>query len=135
MSSFFENLVPLFAIVFTFGIPVLIIFWAIYTKHRERMRLIEKGVTTEDARKYFNESEKRPRNRFSALKWGILFVFLGAGIFLSNILSQFYDFGDGILFGLVILFLGLGFLIYYLIISKSLKNNPDTDLVSEKNQN
>jgi hypothetical protein len=98
------------------------------------MRLIEKGVTPEDARKYFNESEKRPRNRFSALKWGILFVFLGAGIFLSNILSQFYDFGDGILFGLVILFLGLGFLIYYLIISKSLKNNPDTDLVSEKNQ-
>jgi di/tricarboxylate transporter len=131
--SFFESLVPLFGIVFTFGIPGLIIFWLIYTKHRERMRIIEKGFTPEEAKKFFNESEKKPRNRFSALKWGIILLFLGAGIFLSNILSQFYDFGDGILIGLVILFLGAGYLIYYLIISRTLKNNPDTKLASEKN--
>jgi hypothetical protein len=131
--SFFEGLIPLFGIVFTFGIPGLIIFWAIYTKHKERMRLIEKGITPEEARKFFTDSEKKPRNRFSALKWGILFLFLGTGIFIANILSQFYDFNDGVLFGLVILFLGLGFLVYFLIISKASKNNTATDLVSEKN--
>ena len=97
------------------------------------MRLIEKGITPEEARKFFTDSEKKPRNRFSALKWGIIFLFLGAGIFIANILSQFYDFNDGVLFGLVILFLGLGFLVYFLIISKTMKNNTATDLVSEKN--
>jgi len=131
--SILENLVPLVAIVFTFGIPGLIIFWAIYTKHRERMRLIEKGVTPEDARKYFGEIEKRTRSPFSALKWGIIFLFLGAGILIANILSEVYSFGDGVTFGFVVFFIGLGYLIYYLVASKTLKSNPNSAVTSEKN--
>ena len=131
--SFLENLIPIFAIVFTFGIPGLIIFWAIYTKHRERMRLIEKGVTPEEARKYFNIAPIKYRNNFSALKFGIILLFLGLGIFLANILSEIYNFGDGVLFGLVILFIGAGFLVYYAIVSRATKNLAEAGKVSEKN--
>jgi len=131
--SFIEHLVPIFGIIFTFGIPGLIIFWAIYTKHRERMRLIEKGVTPEEARKYFNVTERRYRNNYSALKFGIILLFLGMGIFLANILSEVYNFGDGVLIGLVILFVGAAYLIYYAIVSRATKISSGNTTVSEKN--
>jgi hypothetical protein len=131
--SFLENLIPIIAIIFTFGIPGLIIFWAIYTKHRERMRLIEKGVTPEDARKYFGKAVLRNRNLNSSLKWGIILLFLGLGIFISNILSEVYFFSDGISAGLIILFIGLGFLLYYIIASKQMKANISTNNTSENN--
>jgi len=120
MNTFFEGLIPLFGIIFTFGIPGIIIFWVFYAKHRERMRLIDKGLTPDEVKNYFKaeikEADRRPRNPFGALKWGILFIFFGAGIFLANILEQKFDIDDGITFGLVVLFLGLGFLTYYLIV-------------------
>lgn len=110
-----EIVVPIFAFVFIFGFPAIIILWAIYTKHRERMRLIEKGISPEEAKKYFANVDKKPRNAFGALKWGILFLFLGAGIFTANILEQMYDLSDGVTSGLVIFFIGLGFVVYFLI--------------------
>ncbi|MBM4157307.1 MAG: hypothetical protein FJ216_00810 [Ignavibacteria bacterium] len=127
MSGIFESLVPLFGIVFTFGIPGLIIFWAIYSRHRERMRLIEKGISPDDAKHYFDKSGKniitKPVNPFAALKWGILLAFLGLGIFISQILSYNYDIEDGFGFGIIILALGLGALLYYFILSAKLKQS------------
>lgn len=118
MDSIIEKTIPIFGIIFTFGIPGIIIFWAIYSKHRERMRLIEKGLTPEEVKNYFSSPEKqmRPHNPFKALKWGILLLFLGAGIFVANVLEQKMDFNDGITFGVVLLFLGAGFLTYYLMV-------------------
>jgi hypothetical protein len=127
-----ENiLVPIFAFVFIFGFPSIIILWAIYTKHRERMRLIEKGISPEEAKKYFANVDKKPRNAFGALKWGILFLFLGAGIFTANVLEQMYDLSDGITTGLVIFFIGLGFVVYFLIANSRAGNTavpPKTTL-------
>jgi len=129
-----ENIiVPIFAFVFIFGFPSIIILWSIYTKHRERMRLIEKGISPEEAKKYFASVDKKPRNAFGALKWGILFLFLGAGIFTANILEQMYDLSDGVTTGLVILFIGLGFIVYFFIANSKAGNNntpaaPKTNL-------
>lgn len=126
-----EIVVPIFAFIFIFGFPAIIILWAIYTKHRERMRLIEKGISPEEAKKYFANVDKRPRNAFGALKWGILFLFLGAGIFTANVLEQMYDLSDGITTGLVIFFIGLGFVVYFLIANSRAGNTsvpPKTNL-------
>ncbi|MFA7359867.1 MAG: DUF6249 domain-containing protein [Candidatus Kapaibacterium sp.] len=120
-----ENIVvPIFAFIFIFGFPAIIILWAIYTKHRERMRLIEKGISPDEAKKYFTNVDKKPRNAFGALKWGILFLFLGAGIFTANILEQMYDLSDGVTSGLVIFFIGLGFVVYFLIANSKSDNKP-----------
>jgi hypothetical protein len=133
MDKLIEGMIPIFGIIFTFGIPGVIIFWVFYAKHRERMRLIEKGLTPDEVKNYFKDADKnpRPRNPFGALKWGILFLFFGAGIFLANVLEEKFDFSDGITFGLVVLFIGAGFLTYYMIVKGKIDTgNSDTNKIS-----
>lgn len=122
MEAYAEALVPLVAIIFTFGIPGIIIFWWLYTKHREKMRLIEKGLTPEEVKAYFTETNTKPRNPYSSLKWGILLSFLGIGIFVGNILENYYDIEEGVVMGIIILCAGIGFLVYYAIVSSKIKN-------------
>ncbi|MCX6161061.1 MAG: DUF6249 domain-containing protein [Ignavibacteriae bacterium] len=124
MNNAIESMIPIFGILAVFGLPAIIIFWFIYTKHRERMRLIEKGLTPDEIKNYFRDADKKPRNPYSALKWGILLVFLGLGIFAANLLEQIYDFSDGATFGLVVLFAGAGFLLYYIIVRSKISPEP-----------
>lgn len=122
MDKFIEAMIPIFGIIFSFGIPGVIIFWAIYSKHRERMRLIEKGLTPDEVKNYFKDGDKKPRNPYGALKWGILLIFFGAGLFIANILEDKLDLSDGFTFGMVMLFIGFGFLTYYLLVKGKLEN-------------
>ncbi|MCB0722413.1 MAG: hypothetical protein KDC73_04505 [Ignavibacteriae bacterium] len=131
MHDLIEGMIPVIAIIFTFGIPGLIIFYYIYMKHKERMRMMEKGLTAQDMKAFYIESEKKPRNPYSALKWGILFLFVGLGIFISNIIYYQYDFDEGLGFGITITFAGLGFLLYYSIVSSKLKK--EAQKISETN--
>ena len=117
-----ESLIPMVAIVFTFGIPGVIIFWWLYTKHRERMSLIEKGLTPEEVKAYFADANVKPKNPYSSLKWGILLTFLGIGIFVANLLEGMYDVEEGVMMGIVVLCAGLGFLVYYGIVSSKIKD-------------
>ncbi len=128
MDHAIESFIPVVAIVFTFGIPGIIIFWWLYTKHRERMRLIEKGLTPDEVKAYFADSNTKPRNPYSSLKWGILLTFLGIGIFLANLLEEMYDIEDGVMMGIIVLCAGLGFLVYYAVVSSKLKNRATTDI-------
>lgn len=122
MHSAIESFIPVVAIVFTFGIPGIIIFWWLYTKHRERMRLIEKGLTPEEVKAYFADVNTKPRNPYSSLKWGILLTFLGIGIFLANLFEDLYDIEEGVMMGIIVLCAGLGFLVYYAVVSSKLKS-------------
>lgn len=128
MNDFAEAFVPIIAIIATFGIPGVIILWYLYSRHRERMRLIEKGLTPEEVKSYFTET-KKPKNPYAALKWGILFLFVGLGIFISNILYNVYDLDEGVGVGIVFIFGGMGLVMYYIIISSKTKK----DEKSEKN--
>lgn len=126
MNNAIESFIPVVAIVFTFGIPGIIIFWWLYTKHRERMRLIEKGLTPEEVKAYFADTNTKPRNPYSSLKWGILLTFLGIGIFLANLFEDLYDIEEGVMMGMIVLCAGLGFLVYYSVVSAKIKNqSPD----------
>lgn len=123
--TFLEGLIPLFAIIFSLGIPGIIIFFLIYSRHREKMRLIEKGISAEEASRYFKTIEQKERNPYSALKWGILLAFFGAGLIIGNILETQYDFDEGVVFGLIMLFVGLGALLYFVILNSKLKSSTD----------
>lgn len=131
MGSVIEEFIPIVAIIFTFGIPGIIIFWYINARHRERMRLIEKGLSVEEIKKYFQNVYYKGRNPYAALKWGILLVFIGLGFVLAEILEETTDMSDSITPALLLLFAGLGFLIYYLIVSKKKQNGltPDNSQV------
>ncbi len=116
MTNPFEALVPLAAIVFLFGIPGVIIFWAIQSKHRERMKLIERGLTPEEVKSYFANAEKKPKSPYSTLKWGILFLALGLGFFVANVLEYTLEIGEDLMPALLLFFGGAAFIVYYLIV-------------------
>jgi len=109
-----DLLIPLFALVF---ITALIIVW-ISTRHRERMSMIEKGMSSEDIKAlYMRQVNKDP---LSSLKWGILLLMGGASALLANFMHERFGMDEGAGVGVVILFVGVGLVAYYLIAAKKI---------------
>jgi hypothetical protein len=93
------------------------------------MRLIEKGLTPEEVKAYFADANTKPRNPYSSLKWGILLTFFGAGIFIANLMEDFYDIDEGVMMGIIVLCVGLGFLTYFAWVSAKLKSDSSNSNV------
>jgi len=138
MQDFIEGLIPLTAIIFVFGIPGVIIFWYIYIRHKERTKLMDMGLSPQEAKEYFRESERKPKNPYASLKWGILMTMIGIGLFIGILLDEM-GFKDSLTGVMVLLFGGLGFLIYYFVIRKKVSNgsmsNSQTSTTGVDNQN
>lgn len=131
MNNAAEAFVPIIAIIFTFGIPGAIIFWYLYIKHKERTKLMDMGLTPQEAREYFRDMEKKPKNPLGSLKWGILLSMVGIGLFIGIVLDEagFHDSLTGVL---VLLFGGLGFIIYYFVANSKLKKDQQVTNQSSK---
>ncbi len=138
MNDFIEGLIPLTAIIFTFGIPGAIIFWYIYIRHKERTKLMDMGLSPQEAKEYFRELERKPKNPYASLKWGILLTMIGIGLFIGIILDEM-GFKDSLTGVMVLMFGGIGFLIYYFVIRKKTGNgavvNSQTSPQGADNQN
>ena len=113
-------LVPLALFAMVFGI--------VYLSKRERMAMIERGM---DPRRYKPQSAP-----FQNLKWGLLLVGAGFGLFLAYILdntafSRMGQMNDGgntaIYFSLIAVFGGLGLLVSYLIEKKETEKDGLAD--------
>jgi len=113
-------LVPLALFAMVFGI--------VYLAKRERMAMIERGM---DPRRYKPQSAP-----FQNLKWGLLLIGAGFGLFLAYILdntafSRMGQMNDGgntaIYFSLIALFGGLGLLVSYLVEKKEAEKDDRVD--------
>jgi hypothetical protein len=109
-------LVPIALFAMVFGI--------VYLAKRERMAMIERGM---DPRRYKPQSAP-----FQNLKWGLLLIGSGAGLFLAYILDktafsrigQMEDGGNtAIYFALIAIFGGLGLFLSYQIEKKEADKN------------
>ncbi|HYX05854.1 MAG TPA: hypothetical protein VE912_03895 [Bacteroidales bacterium] len=73
------------------------------------------------------ENEKGESNRYPTLKWGLVSFFAGIGLVLLGILSRYgwnfnnYE-GSMLSFGIELVYIAAGFLIYFLIMSVREKN-------------
>lgn len=132
MNNAIESVIPVVAIVFTFGIPGALIFWFIWIKHKERTKLMDMGLSPQEARDFFRETEKRPKNPYSTLKWGILFTSVGIGLFIGILLDEL-GFKSEITGVLVLLFAGIGFITYYIIASSKMKKDEAKKQVTAQN--
>jgi hypothetical protein len=94
-----------------------VVIMHIASRHRERITMIEKGMSSEDIRAIFARGEYRS-NPLGTLKWGILAVFVGLATLIGNYLDVQYGVRDGIVIGLIILFAGIGLVVYYAIAAK-----------------
>jgi len=111
-------IVPIAAFIMIFGI--------VYLSKRERLAMIERGM---DPRRYKPQSAP-----FQNLKWGLLLIGAGVGLFLAylldhtlfkNIGNEFDNDGNvAIYFALIAIFGGLGLFASYLI---EKKNNDKED--------
>ena len=119
-----EEIIPVVAIVFTFGIPgiVLVVWFTLnYHKrrklmelhHAERMAAIERGMDIPPLPLELIDGRSTPKRRRTALLPGLVWFFIGLA-FVVGALSR-----DGedipVFAGLIPLGIGLAYLIYYFV--------------------
>ncbi|MBB3054466.1 DUF6249 domain-containing protein [Mucilaginibacter gotjawali] len=102
------------------------IFGIVYLAKRERLAMIERGM---DPRRYKPQSAP-----FQTLKWGLLLIGAGTGLFLAYVLdhtlfSKISDMEDGgnvaIYFALIAIFGGSGLFLSYRIEKKEADKNGE----------
>jgi hypothetical protein len=94
-----------------------VIIMHLASRHRERLTMIEKGMSSDDIKALFARGEYRT-NPLGVLKWGILFLFVGMATLLGNYLDATYNVRDGVMIGLITLFAGIGLVVFYVIAAK-----------------
>jgi len=116
-----NDFVPLVLFPTMFGM----IYGVVYLYRRERMAMIERGM---DPRNY------KPRSfNYNTLKWGLLLIGSGLGLFLAFILDHTclasmnteYNRNPAVYFALISLFGGAGLLISHLVERKDMPADRD----------
>jgi O-antigen/teichoic acid export membrane protein len=119
------NLGIMCGIIISLGFFAMI-FGIVYLYKRERMAMIERGM---DPRRYRQQSAP-----YQTLKWGLLLIGAGVGLFLANVLdrtvfNRFEDENVAIYFALIAMFGGLGLFASFRMEKKELDNNPRSEQV------
>jgi len=117
-----ENLALLMVIIVSLGLFVMI-FGIVYLNKREKLAMIERGM---DPRSYKPQSAP-----YQNLKWGLLLVGAGVGLFLAFVLdhSIFHNMDDNNIFflylSLIAIFGGVGLFLSYRIEKKEVLDKED----------
>ena len=107
-----DFLVSTVAIAAIFGI----IYVVLMTRHRERMSLLNRGLTPK-------EFHNRNAIISATLRYGLLLIGIAIGILLGNFASEHLDVPrQGAFLAMILLFGGLGLVISYLIERKKNKD-------------
>ncbi len=124
-----NTLVPIVAIVSAFGFPIVLL-WVILEirkvnlRNRERMALISQGIIPEEEVK-----QKRNPNRFVSLRNGIVLIGIAIGILVGFSISEGMVLEDEKSFWIysssILLFLGIGFLVYFFT-TRNMKMEAET---------
>lgn len=103
-----EFLIPIAFFAVVYGI------FHLYARRKERLALIEKGVT---AAIFNNESNVSP-----SLKYGIFFIGIAIGFLMGEILCKITQLNEGIAYlSMIFLFGGISLLVYYFISRKHIR--------------
>ena len=103
-------------IIFFFVIGGIIAAFVL-TRHRERMTMLDRGLSPEDIKQLYVRSAGR-FSPFSSLKWGIVFLAVGLAVIIGMWLRETFYIPEGIYPALITLFAGIGLITFYLISRK-----------------
>lgn len=113
-----EDLLPFFAIFFTFMVPILAMYF--YFKHKnkvmdERRLMIEKGLTPPPLKESIeNSNAKTPLNK------GLNMIAIALGLLVGYFISRHFDIkGPFSIMGAILFFLGIANIISATMIEKS----------------
>ena len=129
------TLIPIIAILSTVALPIatglILGFKKINSNHKERMGLIQQGIIPPDAPR--KPKQQTTPNRYVSLRNGIILISLGIGFIAGFLGIKYLVIGEDNPFfffaASIVLFLGIGFLVFYLI-TRNVKeyNSLDSDL-------
>ena len=83
-----------------------------------KKKMIEKGYVNEDTQAIFKKNTDE--NKYASLKWGLIILFAGLSLIIMDLID--YDNRSPLPYGLFAVSVSLGFLIYYFIVKKELKD-------------
>ncbi len=117
------NLGVMAGIIISLGFFAMI-FGVVYLYKRERLAMIERGM---DPRRYKPQSAP-----YQNLKWGLLLIGAGVGLFLAYLLdrtvfSHTQDDNEAIYFALIAIFGGLGLFASYRVEKKEIAEKIEQD--------
>lgn len=125
MEGVLALFIPIFAILASVALPVIValilIFKKISSTHKERMGMIQQGIIPPNEPK-----QKRIPNRYRSLRNGLILLWLGLGLILSFVTVNnlgTYENKFLIVIAIIVLFLGLGYLSFFMITTKIKNNN------------
>jgi 4-amino-4-deoxy-L-arabinose transferase-like glycosyltransferase len=106
---------------------IAIILWKFFDgKHKRQMAMIEKGFNPEEFQAQKLNLPKQ-ENILSNLKWGILALFAGIGLFTGQQLHSVFGFDEGTaIFGSILITGGLALILFYLIAAKQAREKEKT---------
>ena len=113
---------PVMVVLIIFGSTGLIVWKWIETKHKEKMAMIEKGVSPKDF-KGISIPELFRFSPLSSLKWGLLALFVGAGLMLATWFDQSMYMPDGVYPASMLTLGGLGLVVFYVIASRKMRKD------------
>ena len=98
---------------------VLIIFFAaayvikVISDNRIRRRLIDAGQIDENLKYLYLKPEKSLTDPLNSIKWGMVLFAVGLALLIGQVFP--YDITETMTIGLMFLFAGIAFMIYYFI--------------------
>ena len=107
----------------TMFVSVAVVSWKhIDSRHRERTAIIEKGLNPTDYMQLYKH-QSYAISPLSNLKWGLVAIFAGLGTLTAEILTNWYHYAEGAIFpGVILVFGGIGLILFYLVTSKKMKD-------------
>ena len=120
-----DIIVAPFAFLFVFGVPAFVVWKYLNQKHQERMLSIEKGDPS--LYKEMLTSKKR-HDPLRMLKWGLLGLFVGGGLWTGIWMQQMHWYSEDINAACMLIGGGIALLLYYFIAMKMNKKGVSSDM-------
>ena len=105
-------------IIFFFVVGGIIASFVL-TRHKERMTMLDRGLSPEDIKQLYERSAGKS-NPYSSLKWGIVFLSIGLAVIVGMWLREVTYVEEGIYPALITLFGGAGLIVYYMTVRKKI---------------
>ena len=113
---------PILVVFIVFGSVGAVAWKFLDGRHSERLAMIEKGVNAGELR------GSMPRFRISPLsnlKWGLLFLAVGLGIFVATLLDEQYGWHDSSYPAMIFLFGGASLVVFYAIARRKIREEDN----------
>ena len=116
------HLEPILIVGIIFSVCAYVI--KILSDNRIRQRIIESGQLDEKLKYLYLEPKKGNLRPLNSIKWGLVLIGLGLALFLGRLFP--YTIVDEMTFGLMFLFAGIAFIIYYFMAKSRLEENGNS---------